>query len=209
MSKIDEKRFTEVFVAENGKKGVKGFDGSIIVPANYDEIAYTYGRRVPKDYPYVAIRDGKMGLVVPDGKGTELTAFVYDNIDMFSSMPYVWLWYQKDGSKQFGIMTVTGKEVMPCKLDSYGAGGQTIYLGSGDRQGLLQTSLGLLLEPIYDNIEVEDPDSQIIFTLNGEKGYVKEDGTFVPQSLSETLSEDEWDYILDECIRDQYDDEYF
>ena len=67
----------------------------------------------------------------------------------------------------------------------------------------------LLLEPIYDNIEVEDPDSQIIFTLNGERGYVKEDGTFVPQSLSETLSEDEWVYILDECIRDQYDDEYF
>lgn len=203
----NEKKFTEVFVGENGKKGVKNFDGSIIVPANYDDIAYTYGRRVPKDYPYVAIRDGKMGLVVPDGKGTELTAFVYDYIGMTS--PNGWLFYKKDGSKQFGIMTAAGKEVMPCKLDSYGEDCQTIYFTSGDRQGLLQTSLGLLLEPIYDDIEVEDPDSQIIFTLNGEKGYVKEDGTFVPQSLSETLSEDEWDYILDECIREQYDDEYF
>ncbi|MBQ2574836.1 MAG: WG repeat-containing protein [Bacteroidales bacterium] len=201
----NKKGFTEVFVGENGKKGVKTIEGSIIVPANYDEIAYTYTRSIPKGYPYVAIRDGKMGLVAPDGNGTELTAFVYDRIDMFSAMPYGWLWYQKDGSKQFGIMTIDGKEVMPCKLDSYGEDCQTIYFTSGDRQGLLQTSLGLLLEPIYDDIEVEDPDSQIIFTLNGEKGYVKEDGTFVPQSLSETLSEDEWDYILDECIRDQYD----
>ncbi len=208
MKSLENKNvFPEVFVGENGKKGVKNLEGSIIVPANYDEIAYTYGRMVPKDYPYVAVRDGKMGLVVPDGKGSELTAFVYDNIDMFSSMPYGWLWFQKEGSKQFGIMTIDGKEVMPCKFDSYGAGGQTIYLCSGDRHGLLQTGIGVLLDPIYDDIEVEDPDSPIIFTLNGEKGYVRStNGKFYPQSLSETMSEDEWEEILDECICDQYDD---
>ena len=210
MSKIEEKKFSEVFVGENGKKGVKNLEGSIIVPANYDEIAYTYGRMVHKGYPYVAIRDGKMGLVAPDGKGTELTDFVYDNISLFSSMPCGWLWYQKDGSKQFGIMTIDGKEVMPCKLDSYGVGCQTIYFDSGDRHGLLQAGIGVLLEPIYDDIEVEDPDSPIIFTLNGEKGYVRStDGKFFPQSLSETMSEDEWDEILGDCVCDQYDDEYF
>lgn len=210
MSKIEEKKFTEVFVGENGKKGVTNFDGIIIVPANYDEIAYTYGRRIPKDYPYVAIRNGKMGLVAPDGKGTELTDFVYDNIGLFSSLPYGWLWYQKDGSKQFGIMTIDGKEVMPCKLDSYGVDCQTIYFDSGDCHGLLQTAIGLLVEPIYDDIEVEDPDSPIIFTLNGEKGYVRStDGKFYPQSLSETMSEEEWNYVVDESIRYQYDDEYF
>ena len=209
MSKIEEKKFTEVFVGENGKKGVKSFEGSIIVPANYDDIAYTYSRRIPKDYPYVAIRDGKMGLVAPDGKGTELTAFVYDRIDVFSKLAYGWLWYQKDGSKQFGIMTIDGKEVMPCKLDTYCAEGQTIYFDSGDRHGLLQAGIGVLVEPIYDDIEVEDPDSPIIFTLNGEKGYVRcSDGKFYPQSLSETIDEYEWDEILGDCVCDQYDDDY-
>ncbi|MBQ2573059.1 MAG: WG repeat-containing protein [Bacteroidales bacterium] len=202
----NEKKFTEVFVGENGKKGVKNFDGSIIVPANYDDIAYTYGRRVPKDYPYVAIRDGKMGLVVPDGKGTELTDFVYDNIDMFSSIPYGWLWFQKDGSKQFGIMTIDGKEVMPCKLDSYFAEIQNIFIDSGDRHGLLQAGIGMLVEPIYDDIEFVDPESSLIFTLNGEKGYVRvTDGKFYPLSLSETMSEDEWDYVVDESLRAQYE----
>ena len=108
MSK-EEKKFTEVLVGENGKKGVKSLDGSIIVPANYDEIAYTYSRRIPKYYPYVAIRDGKMGLVVPDGKGTELTAFVYDYIGMTS--PNGWLFYKKDGSTQFGIKTIMARKL--------------------------------------------------------------------------------------------------
>ena len=72
--------FSEVFTGENGKKGVKLNTGMIVVPALYDEIAYTYGGIFTDTRPYVAVKDGKFGLVSPDGKGTMLTPFVYDDI---------------------------------------------------------------------------------------------------------------------------------
>lgn len=59
--------------------------------------------------------------------------------------------------------------------------------------------------PIYDDIEVLDIDKPTLFTLNGEKGYVKvEDHSFIPESLKETMDEDAWHDMLIECFRDQY-----
>ena len=76
----NKRNFTVVFVGENGKKGVKNPEGEIIVPANYDDIVYAYDYSYLKNHPYVCVRDGKTGLVAPDGNGTELTKFVYDDI---------------------------------------------------------------------------------------------------------------------------------
>ena len=72
--------FSEVFTGEKGKKGVKLSNDKVVVPALYDEIAYTYDSFEADTRPYVAIKDDKYGLVLPDGKGTELTPFVYEGI---------------------------------------------------------------------------------------------------------------------------------
>ena len=196
--------FSEVFTGENGKKGVKLPNGRVIIPANYDEFAYTYSDFIWDTRPYVAIKDGKYGLVRPDGKGTELTPFVYEIIAAVPEIPNYFL-YKKEKGERFGIMAMDGREVTPCNLDSYSCDGQTVYFRSGNHQGLWQWVIDELQEPIYDDIEVLDIDEPTLFTLNGEKGYVKvEDHSFIPESLKETMDEDAWHDMLIECFRDQY-----
>ena len=198
--------FSEVFVGENGKMGVKLPDGRVVVPDNYDEIAYTYSDFIWDTRPYVAIKDGKFGLVRPDGKGTEITPFIYDDIVVPEVFPNHYL-YKKDGSERIGLLSYFGEEVTPCIIDAYGSNGQTVYYRSGEHEGLWQWVIGELLEPIYDKIEFVDDDEPILFTLNGEKGYVKvEDHSFIPQSLENTMDPDTWHDLLLECIFDQYDD---
>ena len=118
--------FSEVFTSENGKMGVKLPDGRVVVPANYDEIAYTYSDFIWDTRPYVAIKDGKFGLVRPDGKGTEITPFIYDDIVVPEVFPNHYL-YKKDGSERIGLLSYFGEEVTPCIIDAYGSNGQTVY----------------------------------------------------------------------------------
>ena len=114
----------------------------------------------------------------------------------------------KCNSKQFGIMANNGKEITPCNLDAYSETGQTIYFKSGEHWGLWQMEIGELLEPIYDYIQVDDPDEPIVFTLDGKKGYVKVgENSFIPLSMEEAMGDDEWHDLLLECIRDQYIDD--
>lgn len=201
---LNTKGFSEVFTAENGKKGVKLSDGKVVIPALYDEIAYTYHDYIAAKRPYVAIKDDKFGLVRPDGKGTELTPFVYETIASVPEIPNHFL-YKKENGNRFGIMAMDGREVTPCNLDAYSCDGQTVYFRSGEHQGLWQWVIDELLEPIYDDIEVLDIDEPTLFTLNGEKGYVKvEDHSFIPASLESTMDEDSWHDLLLECFCDQY-----
>ena len=196
--------FSEVFTGENGKMGVKLSNGEIVIPALYDEIAYTYHDYIAAKRPYVAIKDGKYGLVCPDGKWTELTPFVYEIIASVPEIPNHFL-YRKEEGNRFGIMAMDGREVTPCNLDSYSCDGQTVYFRSGEHHGLWQWVINELLEPIYDDIEVLDIDEPTLFTLNGEKGYVKvEDHSFIPASLESTMDEDSWHDLLLGCFCDQY-----
>ena len=152
------------------------------------------------------MKDGKYGLVRPDGEGTEITPFVYDDIIVPNEFPNHYF-YRKDGSERVGLLSFFGEEVTPCIIDEYGSNGQTVYYRSGEHEGLWQWVIGVLLEPIYDKIEFVDDDEPILFTLNGEKGYVKvEDHSFIPQSLENTMDPDTWHDLLIECVFDQYED---
>lgn len=81
-------RFHEVY-EENGKYGLKDWDGTVTLPADYDFL------RTPFVYvddllsmPVIAERDGKMGLVMPDGKGTVVLPFEYDDISLRDEEPW-------------------------------------------------------------------------------------------------------------------------
>ncbi len=90
LSRIKDKyiRYHEVY-EENGKFGMKDHEGNILVHAFYDFL------RTPYVYvddlqllPVIAEKDGKMGLVIPDGKDTIVAEFIYDNISLRDEPPY-------------------------------------------------------------------------------------------------------------------------
>lgn len=201
----------ETIETENGLKGLINASGKTIVPALYEnfglpflldkELEYNYFKAIP------AKRDGKWGLVKTDGSGTELTEFDYDEITLAPISSYLWL-FKKNNSTSYGLLSFKGEELLPCVIDTiYDDPGTTLYFQSGKLYGISQISLGLILPPIYDNIEIygdlEDP---LLFTLNGVTGYVKiEDHSFISLADFEKLDEDEQYDLRLELICEQYE----
>ena len=59
------------------------------MPAHYDFLRtpYVYVDDL-RSLPVIAQRDGKMGLVMPDGKETVVLDFIYDDIELRDEPPY-------------------------------------------------------------------------------------------------------------------------
>lgn len=74
---------------ENGKFGMKDHKGRVLVEPLYDFLrtAYVYVDRL-STMPIIAQRDGKMGLILPDGSATVVAEFVYDDISLRDEPPY-------------------------------------------------------------------------------------------------------------------------
>ena len=81
---------------EDGKFGIKDHQGNVLIPAHYDFLRtpYVYVDDL-RTLPVIAQRDGKMGLILPDGKETVVAEFVYDDISLRDESPYFEAW--KDG----------------------------------------------------------------------------------------------------------------
>ena len=81
---------------EDGKFGIKDHQGNVLIPAHYDFLRtpYVYVDDL-RTLPVIAQRDGKMGLILPDGKETVVAEFVYDDIPLRDEPPYFEAW--KDG----------------------------------------------------------------------------------------------------------------
>ncbi len=81
-------QFHEVF-EENGKFGIRDHKGRILVHPLYDFLrtSYVYVDDL-RTMPVIAQRDGRMGLVLPDGKDTVEAPFIYDDISLRDESPY-------------------------------------------------------------------------------------------------------------------------
>lgn len=90
-----ENRFKKIYlhfhkiVEENGKYGMVEYDGRILLHPQYDFL------RTPYVYvddllsmPVIAEKNGKMGLVMPDGKDTVVLPFEYDDIALRDEAPW-------------------------------------------------------------------------------------------------------------------------
>ena len=75
-------QYHEVF-EETGHFGIKDHKGNILIPAHYDFLRtpYVYVDDL-RTLPVIAQRDGKMGLILPDGKETVVADFIYDDISL-------------------------------------------------------------------------------------------------------------------------------
>lgn len=81
-------RYHEVY-EENDKFGMKDYQGNILIPAEYDFLrtCYVYVDDLSL-MPVMAEKNGKMGLVLPDGKNTIVADFVYQDISLRDEYPY-------------------------------------------------------------------------------------------------------------------------
>ena len=94
LNRIREKyeQYHEVF-EEDGRFGIKDHKGNILIPAHYDFLRtpYVYVDDL-RTLPVIAQRDGKMGLILPDGKETVVADFIYDDISLRDEPPYFEAW---------------------------------------------------------------------------------------------------------------------
>lgn len=81
-------RFHVVY-EENGKYGMKDYDGNVIVKPEYDFLrtCYVYVDDLVM-MPIIAEKDGKLGLILPDGINTVVADFIYDDIYLRDEYPY-------------------------------------------------------------------------------------------------------------------------
>lgn len=91
LERIHEKyeRFHEIY-EENGKYGMKDYKGNVMISPSYDFLRTT-GHAYVDDLcmmPVIAEKEGKLGLILPDGKDTVLADFVYDDIAIRDEPPF-------------------------------------------------------------------------------------------------------------------------
>lgn len=74
---------------QDGKFGMKDYKGRVLISPKYDYLrtCYVYLDDLSQ-MPVIAQRDGKMGLILADGKDTVVADFVYDDIALRDEPPY-------------------------------------------------------------------------------------------------------------------------
>ena len=94
-------------VEKDGKFGIVDYRGNTILSPKYEFVrtCYVYVDDL-RTMPVIAQLDGKMGLVLPDGKETLVTPFKYDRISLREEPPYFEAEY--DGKKI--LLTTDGVE---------------------------------------------------------------------------------------------------
>ena len=133
---------------ENGKMGVKDALGEVLVPAEYDEIGCTFADYC-RGFAVPVVRDGKMALVSPDGKGTMKTGFDYDHI-VFEDCYYVLV---KDGKK--GLATGGGDVIIPAEMDEiYTPFNDLAAFTKDEKFGFAMIGYDLITEPVYESYDI-------------------------------------------------------
>lgn len=158
-------------VEVDGKFGIKDAMGTTLVPAEYD-----YAGPAFEDYyrnSVVAVsKNGKMALVSPDGKGTPVTGFIYDNIEFDG------LYYQLHKDGKVGLATSRGDVVIPVDMDGLDTCfGSLVSYTKDEKFGFAMVYSDLFTETIFDSGEILDGgDLQV--TKDGKIGYINDKGQF-------------------------------
>ena len=155
---------------ENGMMGVKDAAGDVLVPAKFDDIAYTFAD-IFRDTAVAVVKAGKMALVKPDGQGTMLTDFVYDSIQFQDGFYFL----VKEG--KFGLATSGGHVVVPAEQDEvfYPINDLAVFTKDG-KNGFAMLA-GLITEAEYDDYELMDSEYLKVFK-DGMAGYIDANGNF-------------------------------
>ena len=174
----------QVFVDEKtGKKGLRGVDGTVLVPALYDEFPMVGSYRLFHKRPHVARLGDKYGIVAADGTGKPLTAFIYDSLEWdYLSPLYIAQW---EGEKDLkGLIFEDGQVLVPCVIKKLYARWNNLCCYDGEkRMGIIDLYRMKCTAPLFDTIDME-PDTGLVTVVKDGVDGVLDDTTlqFVPMS---------------------------
>jgi len=174
----------QVFVDEQtGKKGLRSVDGTVLIPALYDEFPEVGSYRLFHKRPHVARLGDKYGIVAADGTGKPLTAFIYDSLAWDYMSPfYIAQW---DGEKDLkGLIFENGHVLVPCVIKKLYAQWNNLWCYDGDnRMGIIDLYRMKYTAPLFDSIDME-PETGLVTVIKDDVEGVLDDTTlqFVPMS---------------------------
>ena len=174
----------QVFIDEaTGKKGLRGVDGTVLVPALYDEFPMVGSYRLFHKRPHVARLGNKYGIVAADGTGKPLTAFIYDSLEWdYLSPLYIAQWGGEKDLK--GLIFEDGQVLVPCVIKKLYARWNNLCCYDGEkRMGIIDLYRMKCTAPLFDTIDME-PDTGLVTVVKDGVDGVLDDTTlqFVPMS---------------------------
>ena len=194
---ISEYDWLDEIFEENGKKGLKNVKGEIIIPAIYDDYCMLEPYFL-KNKAVGAKLNGKMALVMRNGKGTPITEFEFKYIEPITFTQIYAVWKEED-NKHFALMEA-GKVITPYELEGYDTpcDGAIILTANGKKGMLLfEQYEPTYIRPEYDEIYDDGCGSLFTFIKDGVQGRVTLDGKFISDEEFENLSEEEQDNLHD------------
>ena len=138
--------FTQVY-EENGRFGVKSACGEVLVPALFDDVAYTFADRY--NWPIPVVNSGKIIFVIPDGKGTLFTEFEYDMVTFVDG------YYILEKGDKKGLATGSGRVVISTEMDELAMPfNELVWFRKGDKYGFAMVESNIFTDVIYDGYEI-------------------------------------------------------
>lgn len=155
-----------------GKFGIKALSGEILLPAKFDQIRF-FERVVKKGSGIAAQKDEKWGIVLADGKGSQVTDFLYDDMDTLDSITRVRL------ANKYGLIKKNGRLFLPVQYDEI----EQVFNGIfsfrlGDKLGVTN---GKIISPlIFDEVsdELIYEWNYVAVRLGDKEGYIDNKGVF-------------------------------
>ena len=163
----------------DGKIGLTDCFGEVLIPAEYDETWYRANYFVTREKPIACKKDDKWGMVLPDGKGTIVTEFRYDNLFLGEYYSF-WNFIVVAMEDKYGFIDIKGNSLTPIELDEiYQPGDKMGKVRKGDKFGFIYYN-GDYIEPVYEEISYSDSDNRLCAKLSGQWGYVDNNKNFIP-----------------------------
>ena len=189
----------QVFTDETtGKKGLRSVDGTLLVPALYDEFPEVGSYRLFPKRPHVARLGDKYGIVAADGTGKPLTAFIYDYLawDYYSPL-FIAQW---GGVKDLkGLIFEDGQVLVPCVIKKLYLRWNNLCCYDGEKKmGIINLFEMRCTAPLFDTIDMEPESGLVTVVKEGVEGVLDADTLqFVPMSEYDEengnyLHEEEW-----------------
>ncbi|HQP76111.1 MAG TPA: WG repeat-containing protein [Saprospiraceae bacterium] len=162
----------------NGRFGLMDCFGEILIPAEYDETWFRTDFFVTRNKPIACRKEGKWGMVLPDGKGTNVTDFLYDNI--FLDQYYtLWSFIIVILNGKFGLLDASGHHLSPTDIDEiYHPVNDMGKVRKGNKYGFVYYN-GDYIEPVYEEIAFSGNNSKYTVKLNGIWGFVDKEKGFI------------------------------